>query len=75
MERREIIGYVGLPGLGKNVVEKWIHALKTIIDDPAAAAVLEKFQVDPAFLGGDDYKRFVMDEARAVRPVPVSKEK
>lgn len=63
----EMTGYAGPAGMPDYIVQKWISALKMIVNDPAMVADFDKLWVTPAFLGGDDYKNFVVDYANEIR--------
>ena len=67
------IGYTGPPRLPKNVVQKWIDVVKALVDDPENAKVFDKVTVEPAFLAGEDFRKFVMDEAKEIKSVKVIK--
>lgn len=63
------IGYSGPPGLPDPIVQKWINVVKEIMNDPAMIPAFDKLGVEPSFLGGADFRKFVMDEAQAAKEV------
>ena len=69
------VGYSGPRGLPENVVKKWIDALKTVLDDPEMLPTFDRLAILPALLAGDDFKKFVMDEAKMIKGIGVLKPK
>ncbi len=67
------IGYSGPPGLPKNVVETWIKAIREIGNDPANAPIFEKVGGEPAFLAGEEFRKYVFDEAKDVERMVAAK--
>ncbi len=59
-------GYSGPSGLPKNVVEKWIDAIREIVNNPANLPIFDKIGGDPAFLAGEEFRKYVLEEAKAV---------
>ena len=67
------VGFSGPPGLPKAVAEKWIETLKVMVNDPANAPIYDRLGGEAAFLAGDDFKKYVFEEADAVSKMALTK--
>lgn len=63
------VGYSGPKGLPKNIAQTWMDHVKEIVNDPNILPELEKLGGMPGFLGIDEFRKFVMDEAREIKAV------
>lgn len=45
----------------------WIEAVKAATEDPEMLSKFEKLGVVPAFLGGDNFRKFVIEEGKAIK--------
>jgi tripartite-type tricarboxylate transporter receptor subunit TctC len=61
------VGFSGPAGLPKDVAETWAAALKVILKDSDLISRLEKILSYPAFLGPDDFRKFVLEESQTVK--------
>lgn len=67
------IGFSGPPGLPAQVVQVWAEAIPEILKEPEVLAKLARVTSGPAFLGPEEFKRFIQSEARAVQELIGSK--
>jgi len=67
------IGITGPPRLPEIVVRKWIDAMSAIVKDPAMVPTFDKLGIVPDFLGGDDFRKFVMNEAEIIKGIGLVK--
>ena len=61
------IGISGPPGLPAQIVQVWAEALPEVLKDPEVMAKLARITSGPAFLGPEEFKRFIQSEGRAVQ--------
>jgi tripartite-type tricarboxylate transporter receptor subunit TctC len=60
-------GYCSPPGTPQNIVKAWIDAVKATVTDPETIAKFDKVGFVPAFLAGEDFKKFVLDEGNSIK--------
>jgi tripartite-type tricarboxylate transporter receptor subunit TctC len=60
-------GYCAPPGLPQNIVKIWIDAVKATVTDPEVIAKFDSVGFVPAFLAGEDFKRFVLEEGKSIK--------
>jgi tripartite-type tricarboxylate transporter receptor subunit TctC len=60
-------GYCAPPALPQNIVKIWIDAVKATVTDPETIAKFDRVGFVPAFLAGDDFKKFVINEGKAIK--------
>ena len=63
------VGFSGNPGLPPSVVQTWEKIVKEIVEDPALLPEWEKIGGEPEFLPREEFKKFVMEEANAIKAV------
>ena len=63
------VGFSGPAGLPPNIVQTWETLVKEIVNDPAVLPEWEKLGGAPEFLAREEYKKFVLDEAREIKAV------
>ena len=63
------VGFSGPQGLPFQVVQTWEKLVKEIVNDPAVLPEWDKIGGMPEFLPKENFKRFVMDEAKAITAV------
>jgi tripartite-type tricarboxylate transporter receptor subunit TctC len=63
------VGYSGPPGLPENIVQTWINYTKEIVNDPNMLPEWNKLGGIPAFIAGDEYRKFVLDEAEVIKRI------
>ena len=61
------IGFSGPPGLPAQIVQVWAEALPEVLKDPEVTAKLARITSGPAYLGPEEFKRFIQSEGRAVQ--------
>jgi tripartite-type tricarboxylate transporter receptor subunit TctC len=61
------VGYSAPPGFPQKLREIWIEAVKAVMADSEILEKLDKLGVVPAFLGGDDFKNFVINEGKSIK--------
>jgi len=61
------IGFSGPPGLPAQVVQAWAEAMPEVLKEPDVLAKLARITSGPAFLGPEEFKRFIQSEGRAVQ--------
>ncbi len=64
-------GFGGPPGLPANVVKTVDNAVKEALADPDVVAKLDKLGIEPFYLSGEAYRKFVLDEAKAVKSLKI----
>ncbi len=67
------IGYSGPPGLPKIVVDKWINALRGVVTGSTTLPIFDKVGGEPLFVAGEDFKKYVLDEAKSVERMGIAK--
>ena len=65
-------GIFAAPGISREQRDSLIKLVKAATDTPAWKASLQKFDWVPAYLPGDEYRRFIDDETTRVRDVLTS---
>jgi tripartite-type tricarboxylate transporter receptor subunit TctC len=63
------VGYAGPAGLPANVIQTWEKLVKEIVNDPAVLPEWEKLGGQPEFLPSDQFKKFVLEEAKEIKAV------
>lgn len=63
------VGFSGPAGLPSSVVQTWERVVKEIVDDPALLPEWEKIGGEPEFLAREEFKKFVMEEAKEIKAV------
>ena len=63
------VGYFGPPALPEAIVGKWQRSIKAALDDPEMSEKVKHMGGRPAYLGGEDFKKFILKEAEEVRAV------
>jgi tripartite-type tricarboxylate transporter receptor subunit TctC len=61
------IGFSGPPRLPPHVVKAWAETVSTVLKDPEVLTKLARITSVAAFLGPDEFKKFVLDEARVIK--------
>jgi len=61
------IGFSGPPGLPAHVVKAWAETVSTVLKDPEVLTKLARITSVAAFLGPDEFKKSVLDEARVIK--------
>ena len=61
------IGFSGPPGLPAHVVKAWAEAVSIVSKDPGVLTKLGRITSVEAFLGPDEFKKFVFDEAQVIK--------
>jgi len=61
------IGFSGPPGLPAHVVKVWTETVSTVLKDPDVLTKLARITSVAAFLGPDEFKKFVFDEAQLIK--------
>jgi tripartite-type tricarboxylate transporter receptor subunit TctC len=61
------IGFSGPRGLPAHVVRAWAETVSTVLKDPEVIAKLDRITSVAAFLGPEEFKKFVLDEARVIK--------
>jgi tripartite-type tricarboxylate transporter receptor subunit TctC len=49
------------------VVKAWAETVSTVLKDPEVLTKLARITSVAAFLGPDEFKKFVLDEARVIK--------
>lgn len=65
------MGFTAPLNVPKQVSQVWADKVKAVMDDPALTAQWDKLGIQPMFLGGDDYKNFVVKELEMIKALPV----
>jgi len=64
-------GFGGPPGLPANVAKIVDNAAKEALADPDVIAKLDKLGIEPFYLSGDAYKKFVFDEVKSIKSLKI----
>ncbi len=64
-------GFGGPPGLPANIVKTVDNAAKEALADPDVIAKLDKLGIEPFYLSGDAYKKFVFDEVKSIKSLKI----
>ena len=59
-------GYCAPPDLPPGFVKTWIDAVRATVNDPEVISKFESVGVVPAFLEGEDFKKFVLEEGKSI---------
>ena len=60
-------GFCAPPGLPPGIVKTWIDAVRATVNDPEVMAKFESVGFVPAFLEGEDFKKFVLEEGKSIK--------
>jgi tripartite-type tricarboxylate transporter receptor subunit TctC len=60
------IGFSGPSGLPDYVIKAWTEAVAEVLKSPEVITKLTRVTSVPAFLGADEFKKFIMEESRTV---------
>jgi tripartite-type tricarboxylate transporter receptor subunit TctC len=60
-------GYGAPPGLPPGIVKTWIDAVRATVKDPEVISKFESVGFVPAFLEGEDFKKFVLEEGKSIK--------
>jgi tripartite-type tricarboxylate transporter receptor subunit TctC len=60
-------GLAGPPGLPGNIVKTVVDASRETLKDPLVIAKLAKIGLEPFYLPGDQFRKFVFDEVRSIK--------
>lgn len=60
---RAPLGFAGPKEMDPKVVERLHSALKSTLDDPAVREVMNRLELIPAYLGGEDYRKSMIESA------------
>jgi tripartite-type tricarboxylate transporter receptor subunit TctC len=61
------IGFSGPPGLPPHVVKAWAETVSIVLKDPDVLTKLARITSMPAFLGPEEFKKFIFDEAQVIK--------
>ncbi len=61
------VGFSGPAGLPQNVVTTWAEAMSEVLKDHEVATKLARVTSVPAFLGPEDFKKFISEESEMVK--------
>jgi tripartite-type tricarboxylate transporter receptor subunit TctC len=64
-------GFGGPPGLPANIVKTVDNAAKEALADPDVIAKLDKLGIEPFYLSGDAYRKFVFDEVKSINSLKI----
>ena len=64
-------GLAGPPGLPENIVKAVDNAVRESLRDPEVIANLDKIGLEPFYLPGEQFKRFVFDEGRSIKSLKI----
>ena len=67
------VGFSGPAGLPQSVVTTWAEAVSEVLKDPEVAAKLARVTSVPAYLGPEDFKKFISEESQMVKELMGSK--
>ncbi len=65
------VGFSGPKNLPSQVVKRWVDTIREIIQDPKVEAEFKKLGILTQFRGGDEFRKFVLDEAKEIKSLPV----
>jgi tripartite-type tricarboxylate transporter receptor subunit TctC len=63
------IGFSGPPGLPAYVVKAWAETVPAVLKDANVLTKLGRITSAPAFLGPEEFKKYVFDEAKIIKEV------
>ncbi len=64
-------GFGGPPGLPANIVKTVDNAVKEALSDPDVIDKLDKLGIEPFYLPGDAYRKFVFDEVKSIKSLKI----
>jgi tripartite-type tricarboxylate transporter receptor subunit TctC len=64
-------GFGGPPGLPANIVKIMDNAAKEALTDPDVIDKLDKLGIEPFYLSGDAYRKFVFDEVKSIKSLKI----
>lgn len=64
-------GLGGPPGLPANIVKILDNAVREALNDPDVVAKLAKIGIEPFYQSGDAYRKFVMNEGKAIKALKI----
>jgi tripartite-type tricarboxylate transporter receptor subunit TctC len=64
-------GLAGPPGLPENIVKTVDHAARETLKDSEVVAKLAKIGLEPFYLSGEQFRRFVFDEVRSIKSLNI----
>jgi tripartite-type tricarboxylate transporter receptor subunit TctC len=64
-------GLAGPPGLPENVVKIVDNAARETLKDPEVVVKLSKIGLEPFYLPGDQFRKFVFDEVRSIKSLKI----
>jgi len=64
-------GFGGPPGLPANIAKIVDNAAKEALTDPDVVDKLDKLGMEPFYLSGDAYRKFVFDEVKSVKSLKI----
>jgi tripartite-type tricarboxylate transporter receptor subunit TctC len=53
--------------LPPGIVKTWIDAVRAAVTDPEVISKFESAGFAPAFLEGEDFKKFVLEEGKSIK--------
>jgi len=63
------IGILGPAGVPQDIVERWKKELSAMIADPAVSQKVTNVGLDPVYMGGDDFKTYMVKDFERWRDV------
>jgi tripartite-type tricarboxylate transporter receptor subunit TctC len=66
------IGILGPAGIPQDIVERWKKEMAGMIADPAVSQKISNVGLDPVYLGGDDFKTYMVKDFERWRDVAKS---
>ena len=60
-------GFCAPPGVPQNIMKTWIDAVRATVADPEVIAKFESVGFVPAFMAGEEFKKFVLEEGMAIK--------
>jgi len=64
-------GFAGPPGLPANIVKTVDDAARETLKDPEVIAKLAKIGLEPFYLPGEQFRKFVFDEVRSIKSLNI----
>ncbi|HTU01906.1 MAG TPA: tripartite tricarboxylate transporter substrate binding protein [Candidatus Sulfotelmatobacter sp.] len=61
------VGFSGPPNLPAAVIRAWADAIPEVLKEPEVVTKLERVTSVPGFLGAEEFKQFILGEARMVQ--------
>ena len=63
------VGFFGPPNLPSDIVKTWQKVTKAIVSDPELVPKWDDLGAVPAYLEGDEFKRFILKEAEIIHAI------